>query len=407
MSLKMATLSTLSACYWRLGKFVESINCMNLELQIATNINEHASRSNPSQANTAELNETYNFNRYRIYGNLASAYQRLNKSSDCLSNFQMQLEVALTMNDSKLTLNTLNSIGLVYVREKDYEHALEYFEKSLMIIEQAQPDPSNLVVLKLMLKQYSLIGEAYLKLSNYEMAKSYFEKQLEYSSKLLSENESSAEVLSGQIENLDEYALQECISLLNLALIESKFKNYRKSIEYNEKCLENLQTNASFDLEKKYVSCLIKQQVLELYGRAYIGLVNGYLYVKDNLRAALFAHSMLDFTLKELAKVKQEQFSTSAKHSNQDTEETRQQENTDRSQNGIETERHYMRRFKYLKFIEMSACSKLATCYVRQNRLVDAFKLHQREAALATQLNNTLYSTRAWVFNFNLVQFKL
>ncbi len=54
------------------------------------------------------------------------------------------------------------------------------------------------------------------------------------------------------------------------------------------------------------------------------------------------------------------------------------------------------KRVQYLKFIEMTACSKLATCYLRQNRLMDAFKLHQREATLALQLGNTLYLTRAY-----------
>ena len=68
-SLKMATLSTLSACYWRLGKFVDSIECMNSELKIASNINENANRNN-TNLNDLELNETFNFNRYRIYGNL-------------------------------------------------------------------------------------------------------------------------------------------------------------------------------------------------------------------------------------------------------------------------------------------------------------------------------------------------
>ena len=384
----MATLSTLSACYWRLEKFSDSISCMNLELQIAGNIHENASRTITPQTNI-EQNETFNFNRYRIYGNLASAYQRLNNLNECLSNFQLQLGVAISMNDSKLIINTLNSIGLVYVRAKDYEHALEYFDKSLAIIDQTKTDNVDASILKLLLKQYSLIGEAYLKLNNYEMARSYFEQQLEFSNKLFSESEND------QLGNLDEYVLQEFISLLNLALIESKTKNYRKSIEYNERCLESLQSNSSFDLDHNNLSCIVRQQVLELFGRAYIGLVNGYLYVKDNLRAALFAHGMLDFTLKELAKVKSEKSFAKLENLRGNENSNTEHGELDKSQNEIELERHLLRRFKYLKFIEMSACSKLAQCYIRQNRLVDAFKLHQREAALANQLNNTLYSTRA------------
>jgi tetratricopeptide (TPR) repeat protein len=192
----------------------------------------------------------------------------------------MQLDIAVEMNDFKLVINTFNSIGLVHVRTKDYHQALEYFEKALIIIEQAKTEDFNLTILQLILKQYSLIGEAYLKLNNYEMSRSYFEQQLEFSNKLFNEYDKN-----NNIGLLDEYALQEFINLLNLALIESKSKNFRKSIEYNERCLESLQSNSNFDLDNKNLSSLIRQQVLELYGRAYIGLVNGYLCVKDNLRA--------------------------------------------------------------------------------------------------------------------------
>jgi len=296
----------------------------------------------------------------------------------------MQLDVAVEMNDFKLVINALNSIGLVYVKTKEYDKALEYFEKSLTIIEQVKTESFNLIVLQLLIKQNSLIGEAYLKLNSYEMARSYFEQQLDLSNKLFNQQENN------NLGSLDEYALQEFINLLNLAMIASKSRNFKKSIEYNERCLENLQSNASFDLDNKNLSCLIRQQVLELYGRAYIGLVNGYLCEKDNLRAALFAHAMLDWTLIELTKVKSE------RHYPKLEKLTQEQENgRETSQNELEAERHFLRRFKYLKFIEMSACSKLAQCYIRQNRLVDAFKLHQREATLANQLNNTLYSTRA------------
>ncbi len=83
LRLKMVTLSTLSACYWRQSKFNESINCMNLELEMTIHLNKS---SDPSYKNNQFLN-----NIYRLYGNLASAYQRLNKMELCLENFQMQL----------------------------------------------------------------------------------------------------------------------------------------------------------------------------------------------------------------------------------------------------------------------------------------------------------------------------
>ena len=99
---------------------------------------------------------------------------------------------------------------------------------------------------------------------------------------------------------------------------------------------------------------------------------------------------MLDWTLKELSKIKNDKHYPKLEKLNQEQDNGRE-----KSLSELEVERHFLRRFRYLKFIEMSACSKLAQCYIRQNRLVDAFKLHQREATLANQLNNTLYSTRA------------
>lgn len=189
--------------------------------------------------------------------------------------------------------------------------------------------------------------------------------------------------------------MQECLALFSLALISSKLKNIPESIEFYEACLNRLQTH--FD-------AYYTQQTLEIYGRLFIGLVNNYLSVKDNIKASLYAHTMLDFTLKEIAKMSSRETSESSDETSgcADKGETKALDKSFNSQNRMEedereeSQKAKRKRMQYLKFIEMTACSKLATCYLRQNRLVDAFKLHQREATLALQLNNTLYLTRAY-----------
>ena len=375
---------------------------MNLELTLASHLNES------TNINEKDNNEIYYSNKYRIYGNLASAYQRLEKLNECLENFQLQLDVALKMNDYKLIISTLNSIGLVYNKLKDFEKALEYFLKSLSIIETSKPETNNFHLLKIILKQFNLIGEAHLKLNNYEKSRFYFLQQLDLSNQLLNEqkNLENEELKANElakiekpIDDLEQHYLQEYTAILSLALVEFKLKNYKESIGYHEKCLASLQSNSALN---SFKNLLYKQQIIELYGRTYIGTINSYLSLKDNLRAALYAHSMLDFTLKELGKLGEEQsaFKASLNETgkNEDFNELGEIDlgNESKTQNEIELENQFNRRFKYLKFIEMSACSKLATCYVRQNRLVDAFKLHQKEASLAALLNNTLYLTRAY-----------
>ena len=177
LRLKMATLSTLSACYWRQAKFIESINCMNLEFQLAAYLNTKSESGH-------DQNEIYLTNIYRIYGNLASAYQRLNRYEECLANFRQQLEVSLKMKDNVLVINANNSIGLAYNKIKDFKKSLEHFERSLELIEAAEDDSNILISKKLKLNQFNLIGECCLKLSMYEKARQNFMKQLHISYEL-------------------------------------------------------------------------------------------------------------------------------------------------------------------------------------------------------------------------------
>ncbi len=233
----------------------------------------------------------------------------------------------------------------------------------------------------------------------YEKARDYFMEQLTLSSQLTNEYEECLTKINQgvaqtniqlPVENFSAHIMQECLALFSLALISSKLKKTLESTEYYVTCLNKIKTHMD--------SSSYSQQTLEMTGRVFIGLINNYLSIKDNIKASLYAHAMLDFTLKEISKLKAE-----TKNNTEDIIDNGDQKLLNKSFNSMnksendeeeEIKLGRKRRYQYLKFIEMTSCSKLATCYFRQNRLTDAFKLHQREASLAMQLNNTLYLTR-------------
>jgi tetratricopeptide (TPR) repeat protein len=365
LRLKMATLSTLSACYWRLEKFTDSVNCIKFELKLAYYL------QSLQKTEQAKLNFMQNI--YRLYGNLASAYERLNNLNECLKSFESQLVLANELGDKEFLLKSMNSIGLVYYRLNNFEKAVQFFTNSLKIIDQISTKMDSFSLLKLKVKQLNLLGESYFKLGNFKAAIANLNDQLMLSDDLIN-NKSKRSI--NEIE-LGQMLVQQCVTMLNLAIIFTKLKNFKGSVEKYEKCLKCLKNNNEKLL---LMDPKLTQQVIELNGRVLIGLINNYLYLKDTLKATLHSHALLDYTLKEADRL---------------SEETSKLKEDGFGLNE-QARLALMRRRRYLKFLEMSACSKLATCYAKQNRLKDAFKLHLREAKLANQLGNTLYITRAY-----------
>jgi hypothetical protein len=403
-------MSTLSACYWRQGKIAESIGYMHAELELAT-----------SHASNNQIDDIRN--KYRIYGNLANAYQHLNNQIECLNYLQLQLNCTLAIGDRVLQINTLNTIGHFYLKCDGfgdnfgvYTKSLEYYTKSLAIIDQLSQTENemSLSLSKIRVKQLGLIGDCYFQVNNYIDARAYFLKQLDAIRELLEKqtlaicNDSLEEHVEFSREETEQYlSFQECLNLLNLAIVAAKMKNNPESVIFYEKCLNNLQLNFNLSklaMEDDSSNLVIAsyQQILELYGRVHIGLINNFLYAKENLKASLYAHAMLNFTLEELARLNNNKRGS---HSSRDIDrislERCEGDNiqSEMAQTIIKRkEQQYKRCFRYLKFIEMIACSKLAICYARQERLLDAFKLHEREAALALKLTQPLHLSRAYSY---------
>lgn len=192
-------------------------------------------------------------------------------------NLQHQLNIAVTeLRDTKLSVNALNSIGILHLRLGGVEKCRDCLLKSLQLIEKSDPDCRDIE-----LQQLNLLGEFCLKQCEYLEAREFFMKQLCFSTEL------------------KEY-LSEASALLNLAFISTKLKlNYQEtSSSYYERCLLSLNTN--FELENDKIASRLRLHLIELYGKCYIGLVNGFLAEKDIINASLYSHSMLDFTLKQM-----------------------------------------------------------------------------------------------------------
>lgn len=240
------------------------------------------------------------------------------------------------LNEPELAVNALNSIGILHQRLGDPEKCRDCLTKSLELINRSAGD-----LRELELHQLNILADFCLKRAEYEQAREYFVRQLWLSTDLKS-------------------YLNESIALLSLGFISAKLKTTENSTTYFERCLLSLNTN--FDLDN-IEDVNLMQTLVELYAKCFTGLVNSYLSQKDTLNASLYAHSMLDFTLKQM-----------------------QCHHAEVSQ----------KLDRYLKCMEINACSKLAQCYTRQSRVQDAVKLHEREAMLAQQVNSILYLTRAY-----------
>jgi tetratricopeptide (TPR) repeat protein len=348
LMLKMSTLSTLSACYWKQSKFSESIRCMNLEFNLVSHLNDLQ-------------------NKYRILGNIANAYQLLDNNNEAKNYFKLQLSISLKMKNRVLTIHSLNSLGNLHAKCKEYDKALECFNKSLSLIQMLvtatepsqQSFKSELLKKQLLIKQYNLVGECYMKLNDPQKSRTYFIAQLEAANDMNDEGDEE------KLKNI-------CKSKINLALIETKLNHFHESISIYEDLL-----NQHF-LRYKFKNF----ELIEIYFKINLNLLNACIKYNKIQKAASYAQYLLEFSLSEQNKQK---FKLLAKQSN--TESTRC---------NVESTSSSLKYYKYLKFIELCACGKLAACFSKSNNHTDAAKLYERELKIANYLDNTIYITRSY-----------
>lgn len=116
-----------------------------------------------------------------------------------------------------------NQLAFIYDAQKKYDQALEYYEKSLKIIQKICPaDHPNVGVL------YNNIGSVYNNKGEYLKALEYFQKDLEISEKNLPENDPKL-----------------ATSYNNIGLLYKNIGEHSKAVEYLEKSHRILKTTLS------------------------------------------------------------------------------------------------------------------------------------------------------------------
>ena len=166
-----------------------------------------------STANALEV-EIYALNK------LGEIYRNKSLYESALKTHQRAEKLAEEANDIELKVISLNMIGVVYRRMDMIKPALDYHKKALDIANSVE-NPSKELKLSISVSQNSM-GNVYLTLKQYDLAIEQFEKSL------VLENQAGNKLgLAINYHNLG-YA-DESKGLLDLAL-----KNYNRSLDYNE-----------------------------------------------------------------------------------------------------------------------------------------------------------------------------
>ena len=145
--------------------------------------------------------------KYEAYSNLIGVYANLNKTSKAINAFNQAIK--LPIKDKDLMFAPYAQIGWMYFKLKEYNKAIEYFEKSIEIL----PHPDN----------YNGLGRIYNALEEYDKAEHYYKKAIE-----LDSNNSS--VMRDLVNNY----------------IDSK--NYKVALTYKEKLISLANEQADTDV---------------------------------------------------------------------------------------------------------------------------------------------------------------
>lgn len=98
-------------------------------------------------------------------------YRKLNLEKEAFTYYFQSLKLSEIVNNKRSIAIALNGIGNVFINTEEYDKALFYFKKAL-IIETKNKNPKG--------QEYGLanIGEVFLNKKEYDSAYSYFSKSL-------------------------------------------------------------------------------------------------------------------------------------------------------------------------------------------------------------------------------------
>ncbi len=143
---------------------------------------------------------------------LQLAKKQNNRKEEALEYYQKSLKIIEEFKDKKGIAYSFINIGVVYKKLNNYDDALEYYQKSLKILEEIK-DKKGIA--------YSLnnIGNIYKELSNYEDALEYYQKSLK---------------IKEEIKDKRGIAY----SLNNIGDTYKELNNYEDALEYYQKSLK-------------------------------------------------------------------------------------------------------------------------------------------------------------------------
>ena len=180
------------------------------------------------------------------YNNIGSVYNEQNNYSEALKNYNAALKIRETLDDKKGIADSYNNIGLIYSNQNNYPEALEKYFASLEIRE-AIGDKYGVAM------SYINIGEVYANQKKYEEAGKCLikakELALEIGEKLLiktsydilTDLDSARGNYRGAYENHKQYIL------------------YRDSIDNEETRKKTIQSQMTYDFEKKELATKAEQ----------------------------------------------------------------------------------------------------------------------------------------------------
>jgi len=147
-----------------------------------------------------------------IYSYIGGDYDNLGDLNNALLYYDRQLEIARDLNDKEGESDALSNIGEIYREQRNYDKALEYYNKSL----QLTSEPSSIAV------TYNNIAGVYLYKGDKNKAVEYFKKAIEFAQK------------AGDYHGTARY-------MLNLGDIYTDLKNFKESQYYLQRGLLMMQ----------------------------------------------------------------------------------------------------------------------------------------------------------------------
>jgi len=231
-----------------------------------------------------------------VFFNLGTAYTSLAEYQNALKYFFIYLDKDPVINNNYYKREAYNSIGNSYSFLKKYDLSIEYFKKSLEIIE---IDDSMAIA-----RMYNNIADTYLQINEIEQAKSNFTKALNYVSGTNDEiglliiyiNLGIIALEENKIENAQSYFEQanfiaeERKDTIYLVITKVYQANYYIKIRSYEQAEENLNWALKYAKEKRipdylmeaYRSFILLYKAQEKYKEAF-NYLNEYKINSDSI----------------------------------------------------------------------------------------------------------------------------